>query len=194
MAKNNILLFGGLPNRLKPMFNNHVVERLNLNTDTLWSSMKMIARDHFNNQALPVSDEVIGVVLRVDGMAPPPPGHILFEYYSNIDELPMFLHLKIRVPEIHIGYPIPDSEEDMISINRYPTFLSLEQSPQIQPAPGTLVIVKYLDNVNYASPVYVRSVQPDKSLESIVDGVERVYTTTLQPLFACARNDIGLKT
>ena len=55
-------------------------------------------------------------------------------------------------------------------------------------------IVKYLDNVNYASPVYVRSVQPDKSLESIVDGVERVYTTTLQPLFACARNDIGLKT
>lgn len=158
----------------------------------LWDDMmKAGKREGTDTQQLP--ERLIGIVLRVDGHKMPPPGHFLRAFYKDETDQMNLLHIKVRVPDVHISYPLPDvdlGENDPV-IELYPTFVAENIDVEV-PDIGSLVVVQFMDKRNLLHPIYIKPLitpiasSGAKIAKAIVQRGSQAYNKVL--------NNIGLAT
>jgi len=141
-------------NRFGPLSKELPINKtLNKQKTTLLDAIVESGRAQIFGNDPEVGDSLIGIVLRVDGEKPIPPGHLLSSHYGSLTKIKNSIHLKIRVPEIHLAYPIPDCKNDPV-VDLYPTFIYSSHVGEAPPV-GSLVKVEFLDKKNLKHPVCV---------------------------------------
>ena len=201
-------LFGAglLPSMARPLFpSEKSMAPYDYYSDNLFTSLKKVSRDFYQHR-VKTSERIFGIVLQVIGKEEPPVGHYLHTYYSKYsDTLPKLVQLRVRVPEIHVYFPIPEnigdsaSDSDQSIIDMYPIFVAEDENAEI-PEAGQLVAVQFLDKESFGSPIYLKPIESkmaSKITNIIKSGTNKVSSMdAFLPYgvggFGCISNELGI--
>jgi len=201
-------LFGAglLPSMARPLFpSEKSMAPYDYYSDNLFTSLKKVSRDFYQHR-VKTSERIFGIVLQVIGKEEPPVGHYLHTYYSKYsDTLPKLVQLRVRVPEIHVYFPIPEnigdsaSDSDQSIIDMYPIFVAEDENAEI-PEAGQLVAVQFLDKESFGSPIYLKPIESkmaSKITNIIKSGTNKVSSMdAFLPYgvggFGCMSNELGV--
>ena len=160
---------------LNPIQIPQITEKIDFYTDDPIKLFKRITEQVFTPNALANVGPFKAIVLQVEEVpSKPEAGSWVSDFFGSFlgseDSKPKFVRIKARIPEIHSALPIPENNNDIATIEMYPTFIAqsdLVPSPQV----GSLVWVDFVDKVNYQDPMYIRPVDNTNTAPTSVGSV-----------------------
>jgi len=189
----------GVLNNFKTKTISRKIDSTTLREDDYQSQIRDFVEKAYQDDVLEDTGPWKAIVLRVDVKPVPRVQTESFQHHLSPGgkshtrgQSPMLIHLKCRIPELHMHLNIPRTGNtadpnypDQHIIETYPTFTAISDSTIMSKVKiGDVVIVDFADRKNYTDPIYVSPITSQKNQMVI-----NVTTTGFGP--SCPPSGIG---
>ncbi len=137
------------------------------NGQSIFSEIKKVIKDSFAADAFEQVGAMNAVVLEVrepDVMAMFWRNPLMWYQFMSKGQIPDYLEVRFRIPELHTHLPEPSGPDDWLAINLHP--YAMMKKEKGQPTPGDIVVLDFQDKNNFRGAMVIETLNTNENPNS----------------------------